>query len=88
MLILAMMVVRRKGPLNHGPSHQYRAPHIVIKRMKDVEYDDVLFNMYEPINVQHVLRDHFLETPWEPQSSISIRPQMNCQVGKFTIHEC
>ena len=71
MLILAMMVIRRKGPLNHGPSHQYRSPQIAIDRMKDVEYDDVLLNMYEPKNIQHVLRDHFLETPWEPPSSAS-----------------
>ena len=71
MLILAMMVLRRKGPLNHGASHQYRAPHIDIARMKDVEYEDVLLNRYEPINVQHLIRDHFLETPWEPPSSAS-----------------
>ena len=63
MLILTMMVVRRKGPLNHGPSHEQRTPHIVIERMKDVECDDVLLNMYESINAQHVIRDHFLDTP-------------------------
>ena len=65
MLILAMMVVRKNGTLNHGFSHQYRATHIDIARMKEWTMT-MLLNRYEPINVQHMLRNHFLETPWEP----------------------
>ena len=71
MLLLAMMVLRRKGPLNHGPTHQYIAPNIEVARMKDLDYDDVLLYRHEPINVQHAIRDHLLDTPWEPPSSAS-----------------
>ena len=71
MLILAMMVIKRKGPLNDGPTHQYIAPHIDVSRMKDLDFDDYLLDRHEPINVQHAIRDHFLETPWEPPSSTS-----------------
>ena len=71
MLILAMMVIRRKGPLNHGISHVYQSPQITLDRMKDVDYDDVLISTYKPMNIQHVLRDHFLETPWEPPPKAS-----------------
>ena len=71
MLILAMMVLRRKGPLSHGITHVYKSPQIIVDRMKDVDYDDVLINHYESRNIQHVLRDRFLETPWEPPSTAS-----------------
>ena len=71
MLLLAMMVLRRKGPLNHGPTHQYIAPNIDVARMKDLDYDDVLLDRYEPINVLHAIRDHLLDSPWEPPTSAS-----------------
>ena len=71
MLLLAMMVLRRKGPLNDGPTHQYIAPNIDVARMKDLDYDDWLLDRHEPINVQHAIRDHLLDTPWEPPSSAS-----------------
>ena len=71
MLLLAMMVLRRKGPLNHGPTHQYIAPNIDVERMKDLDYDDVLLDRYEPINVLHAIRDRLLDSPWEPPTSAS-----------------
>ena len=71
MLLLAMMVLNRKGPLNKGPTHQYIAPNIDVSRMKDLDYDDWLLDRHEPINVQHAIRDHLLDTPWEPPTSAS-----------------
>ena len=43
----------------------------LLGRMKDLDYDDWLLDRHEPINVQHAIRDHLLDTPWEPPSSAS-----------------
>ena len=71
MLLLAMMVIRRNGPLNHGPTKQYVARNIDVPRMTDPDYEDWLLDRHEPINVNHAIRDHLLDTPWEPPSSAS-----------------
>ena len=57
--------------MNDGPTHQYVAPNIDVARMKDLDYDDWLLDRHEPTNVQHAIRDHLLDTPWEPPSSAS-----------------
>ena len=71
MLLLAMMVIRRKGPLNHGPTKQYVAPNMDVSRMTDPEYDDWLLDRHEPVIVTDAIRDHLFDTPWEPPSSAS-----------------
>ena len=65
MLIIAMMVIKRQGPLSSGQSNFFKSPQIQVHRMKEVDYDDELINNFEHRNIQHVLRDHFLERPWE-----------------------
>ena len=72
MLLLAMMVIRRDGPLNQGATKQYVAPNMNVSRMIDPDYDDWLLDRHEPINVNHAIRDHLLDTPWEPPTSASV----------------
>ena len=72
MLLLAMMVIRRDGPLKQGATKQYVAPNMNVSRMIDPDYDDWLLDRHEPINVNHAIRDHLLDTPWEPPTSASV----------------